>query len=998
MFFSLLNIFKKIAQVQQLTIQGPAVDTLVDTVINMFQRGAPTVIDDTGFNKNDYVNPDIQKLSAYSRGSAIPISIVVPVMRALLKYKKRQIPYYDQMKQDLTVLINQTRGTPVPQQQAQNVVKYFGEDYGYPLFYIPNLARGKTKILNAIKEEKMSRNESVEDTWKAFYATKKHGFDIYQVDPKFLDLAKNILIQMEYDVSQMVVPSVATSPGTQKPVGKVIKATFDKQNDGSINAAFSFPYNKYLVEVMKTWTGRRDYNRDTKVWNIIAIDTQFLNYLIQEASKLGYDTQELLAGIQLLESSSKEKGEQPEIPSQQRQGFKLRVDNVADKTQGKWHLAFSFFRKGTEEGEYLKEIIKFSFPTYGENGQRYVKDITGSGYKQYLVKGTYANYRQLHDVFARYGFDTSNFDAIIMDLASKDIVRRGRLEGDLEGFQKEFVNSRGVPVKTNDTNAFYNALEQDYEGPVEKGGKIIDFKLYDKQKEGIAFLYGRESALLGDSTGSGKTLGLALAADMRMKNDGGKTVIIAPKAVQDQWIEEIKRFTKAGDDEVSNNILHGRKWTVLSYTDFSSPSKRDLHVKAVQNMSRNGEISCMILDEVHSVKNTNSLTTKNIQNVTKFQDEDGTEHKIPHVWGASATIIANRPIDAYNQLKAINHPLGDMKPYLFATEFGAMQKGRYGLKPGTVEEQIKAANKLKEWFVNWGVYVQRTKKDMKPDVTELEITEHDVPIDAHNVSQRALERMETYKDPSLPISAMIAMRAELAAAKAPHTAQRAAEVLKEGKKVGVFTMFKEPARVLQAVLQQALDQIGGSGTVGTIVGGMHQKTKNKVIHDIKDPNSNMRAVVIAITAGGTGLDFPNVTDRVFINDFDWTPKSAEQSEGRFHRIISEKDVNVEYAVASGTPDQDFYDRVMAKREVAKVAQELTQKQMDLIMKGYRRTDKTRQEVEAKLEIVIKEQARLEESEAQFVSRQVQRLKDNMQGKENEGGTTLASKRNWYKKV
>jgi hypothetical protein len=325
----------------------------------------------------------------------------------------------------------------------------------------------------------------------------------------------------------------------------------------------------------------------------------------------------------------------------------------------------------------------------------------------------------------------------------------------------------------------------------------------------------------------------------------------------------------------------------------------------------------------------------------------------------------------------------------FAQEFGGMHRGRYGWEAGTLEEQIKAANKLKEWLINWGVYIQRTKKDVRGDVPENIITEEDVKVNQDQLYKRARERMQHYKNPALPVSAMIAMRAELAEAKAPDTVTKAAQQFTKGKKVGVFTMFRPSSFTLIQGLQQALD-VSGGGSVGAITGGMSQKKKDAVIKAIKDPNSDMRAVVITITAGGTGLDFPNVTDKVYVNDFDWTPKSAEQSEGRFLRIISDFDVNTIYQIAKGTPDEEFYDRVKNKRKVAETVQSLTQKQMGMIMKGVRRNDKSRREIEAKLAEAIKQQAALEEGEKAFISRQSKEIRKQMGG-----GTTSAS---WYGKV
>jgi len=71
--------------------------------------------------------------------------------------------------------------------------------------------------------------------------------------------------------------------------------------------------------------------------------------------------------------------------------------------------------------------------------------------------------------------------------------------------------------------------------------------------------------------------------------------------------------------------------------------------------------------------------------------------------------------------------------------------------------------------------------------------------------------------------------------------------------------------------------------------------------------------------GGTGIDFPNAAQNMVINDFDWTPEAAEQSEGRIYRINTDHPVNITYMVGRGI-DQTLYQKVQKKREIAAIIQ------------------------------------------------------------------------------
>ena len=76
---------------------------------------------------------------------------------------------------------------------------------------------------------------------------------------------------------------------------------------------------------------------------------------------------------------------------------------------------------------------------------------------------------------------------------------------------------------------------------------------------------------------------------------------------------------------------------------------------------------------------------------------------------------------------------------------------------------------------------------------------------------------------------------------------------------------------------------------------------------------------MSMKMGGTGIDFPNAAQHMVINDFDWTPESAEQSEGRIYRINTTHPVNIQYIVGSGL-DKDLFDKVQKKREIAAIIQ------------------------------------------------------------------------------
>jgi hypothetical protein len=1030
----------KEAQTSSGEIRGPSVDQLISAFHNMSGRGAPVIYDDIGFNKMDYGSPLVSVMLSKAPGNSLSIQLAVSALRLLYKYKKTQIPYYDQMVVGIQQLINQVKGQAnIPQQGASpNKVLARGSNvYGSLLYYIPNLGR-KLGIIRKAVEEAMSVQKDFRESWKIFGAASREGIDIYAVVPKYLEVVKAKLAAYGYDVSEMIssAPAQATGVTSTIPISTGKPAILNveiKEGNLFINLGM---FDRNFVDFAKTLPpNQRTYDSVTKIWGFKQPSKQVVEQMIQVLDT-NFNTQKLKDILGQFQEKAKE-----EVKPGEQKSVKLRVRNIVKNTNGKWHVAFGFFRRGTKEGEMIKEIIKFMFPAYGQDGHRFVGVVPhessprdpseeatidepkhATGYSEYLVRGDYNQYRQFSGVLEKYGFDNSEFNKIISELIYQQIVDVTRVEGDLEGFQSErnAVDHSGRKriIKVNNIAVFDKALDG-YKKKVLKDGKEIDFELYDLQKDGVAFLYGRNSALLGDATGVGKSLQLIVAADLRMHNQGGKTIVITLNSIQQQWVDEIKRFAKYNPEDVSVDPLNLSTWTVLTYTDFQVPRTREVNTRSIQSYVSQGQITCLLLDECQNIKNSGSIEevedrqkdgsivkkkmlkgtarTAYIHSLVNFTDETtGQVHKIPHVWGASATIVANRPIDVYNQLRAVNHPLGRLGYKSFAKEFGAMVQGRFGLEDADVSEQVKAANKLKEWLINFKVFAAKTKEDIRKDMPQNIVENVPIEIDMDKLYQCINDKIEDYKKPDLPISIMIATRDCLASAKAMHSAHLAVDILRSGRKVMVFTAFRDAAMKIQYALQFILDNLGQGGKVLSILGGMKQTTKNEVIKEFKNPNSKIRALVLGIAAGGTGLDFPNVVEDVIENDFDWTPASTEQMRGRAHRISSMKPIKTKSIVAKDTPDEKFKAKVDNKIKIADIITKLTKEQVELFNRGKTRDDSRLKQIEQDLIKAVREQIEDEESDTSFQNEMAHDILEKLEI----GGFKTSSKKNknWYKKA
>ena len=941
----------KISQLNH-TISGPEVDSLINIANRMLSIDTVSEWNGVGLNKIDYGNMQLRSLAGIPLGTEVPVKLVVNCLNVLMKYKK-QNPQMDSLYLSINKKINEKTGFD-NSSSVDKSAQFLAVDRWKNVYLRLNGIGNKElkEINNLVDQEKINKNINLE-SWKIFYKAPDYGVGAFRVRPDFLKLILDHLSRSGWDVSNASQPS---QPSQDNQPNSTVEVEKPQQNANSVEATYSnnnleikFPYNKNAIEFIKGIKSRR-WDGIKKTWTIDGPTKEEGESLVEIFEKDGIDSSSLKDLIPSF--LSKDKVEE----FRENEKILIRVSNIYASTKGEWDIGISYSGIPSWKSKDLGDTIKFMFPEYGKERSY---DTNSQIYK---IKSDYNRYRAFTSILVKYNFNTNELNRCLAQLIKDNVLLVTRVEGDLDGYQKEveIIDALGNPkkVKINNKEAFMDEVES-HEGKIIKNGKEIDFKFYDKQKEDIAFLYGRQHSILGAETGYGKSLVAATAANMRLKQNGGMCLIITLPSVQLQFGQEITNFFKLKDEDISYEPSSLKKWTILAYSDFSTKGTRDETARILQEAVKSGKITCIILDEVHSVKN-DSYRTELVQSITNFEDPVTKQfYKIPYVWGLSASPVANTPKDFYNQLKVINHPLGNLSEGTFNKEFGAqVSDGRF-MKDASLEDQIEAATKLKEWLINYKVFTARTKKDVREDLPELIKEEVSVNIDNNRVMGCVKAKLETYKDPELPISGLIALRNCLAVYKVPETIKQCEPIIAAGKRILVFTSYKDSYDGIVSGLKNLLSQYGGGDVVG-VKGGQQLKTRKQVVDLFKDTKSNAKALVVMIQAGGTGLDCPNVVEDVVFNDYDWTPASDIQATGRAFRINSNSNVHTKYVIAGNTKDRTIRDKVLAKIKIAEIITKLTQEQIDLLNSGIKRTDVKMKEVEQKLTSAVKEQMRIDE--------------------------------------
>jgi superfamily II DNA or RNA helicase len=867
-------------------VSGPGIEQLVSIGFDMYHRGAPTEFDNQGFNKGDFTS-FISMMGQLERDS-IPASLAIRLLNMLAKYKNTQVQNYDSIyklvQQDFAKLKSHVDHAGQTS-SANKVIVYPQKEYNKNKVYIP-IALDRSSVIKINVEidgyfSSINQQKEVDSfgkfgypRWKVF-SKDKNQINIYWINPSVLKRlegffkSKGLEIEYQDGIAPADQPTTQTanSPQNNKnedihviglenhpDYGRKIAITFNIPFDRS-KAVFDDLKNKGLSP------SGIAYQKNPSRF-LVAFNNEKFTKIIEVFKSFKLNTENLE------KFHSENKGPAPESATGNTTNTIVFIDDSEDKLR----IKPSYVTLSTEQKQFIKQLIQYTFPGYIWDGKNFA----------YSVKGTYKQYVLLGKLLKKFNYNVDDLRKII---ASK--------------IQKGFLQQTSWEGQYDDDEKFYNEIESKTPNS--------NFELYDLQKKDIAFLYGRDSAILGSETGFGKTVIAVTAAALRMqeKNKGKSTLIVTLKATQKQWVKEI--ISVMGQDEMDDISTDGKnpkKWTVLYYENFSAGND----VKDVLEVLKNHGFAIAIFDELHKLKHKNSLRSENILYVTK---------DVPTKWGASATVSSNKPMDVLNQLTMVGHHLGNIDKKKFKRDFSPDDKNN-------ADASIIAAENLNRWLNLSGVYVRRSKSDVK-DMPNLDVSKKLTGFDQSKFNHYFNFKLSDYKNPDLPISRLIAARESIAHLKTNETVDKAINIVSSnmnGKpaasKVVIFTNFTEAAEQLVNKASVKLKQLDPNFRVLTYLSNTKKKERDQV-KELFTNNDNAKILVMSMKMGGTGIDFPNAAQNMLINDFDWTPESAEQSEGRIYRVNTNHDVNIQYVVSDGL-DSELYEKVQKKRRLASIIQ------------------------------------------------------------------------------
>lgn len=478
----------------------------------------------------------------------------------------------------------------------------------------------------------------------------------------------------------------------------------------------------------------------------------------------------------------------------------------------------------------------------------------------------------------------------------------------IDDLEIELVNKvEALRIKNIDALAFKEDLEKNFKN---YEAELMSYmkpgiKFYPYQISAAMFLKRVKSALLSMEMGLGKTLSSIAYAEMMGFR---KVFVITPNSLKFNFYDEVAKFTNNSKAHIINYndnkyTLSESKYVIVNYDYFNS-SKFDKVSKKFEKLDL-GFIECIICDESHMLKNTDSNTYKNFKRIFKT---------IPCKVFLSGTPMPNRSSELYTVLNQISRLDFPTKKFFYETYCGMIQDkdARGGWK------YVEGMAKLEELFHKTAPYTYRKRKaDVLKDLPDkiynrilIEMTPEQQ--DTYNKIEEGVAN-EIFADSQMSavniLTIMLRLRQYTSLLKIEPTLELVNRLLDEGEKSVVVDMFKPPLLKLQ-------HKLGDIAALHT--GDQDNVERNNVKNDFQNPNGKTKVFLASIATTKYGLTL-TAASKMFMLALPFSVGEYDQVADRLHRIGQKDTVFIYPLIVKGSIDEHVFNIIENKRvEVTKV--------------------------------------------------------------------------------
>ena len=432
-------------------------------------------------------------------------------------------------------------------------------------------------------------------------------------------------------------------------------------------------------------------------------------------------------------------------------------------------------------------------------------------------------------------------------------------------------------------------------------------ELFKHQIEGIDFLKKTKKAIMAHEMGLGKSrMAIVAAGDSSEKG----ILVICPVSLKINWQREIEMVYPEDEIQViqtgPEETIQEPVWVIINYDMLEKYSEQ------LKGLFEIGELETLIIDESHYIKGKSIRAAQTIALAEKAR----------RVYCLTGTPVMNRPIELFNQLKAIGHPLSKSRSAYGKRYCGAFLK-TIPRRDGRILRfwDESGATRLPELKTAIdSVLIRRTKKevlDLPPKIISAQICElndkwqmeYDTAWDAY------LEWLESHPEgknienimSAQQLVELMKLKQVCSQAKVKRIVSDIENMVDQEEKVIVFSQFTE-------TIMRITEELGDKNIGYTrLIGADDMKDRQKAVDAFQNEDI-VKIFVANIKAAGVGLNLTAASVVIFA-DMDWSPEIHAQAEDRAHRIGQEGTVNVYYYIVKGTIEEDIKAILEGKQEI-----------------------------------------------------------------------------------
>ena len=437
-------------------------------------------------------------------------------------------------------------------------------------------------------------------------------------------------------------------------------------------------------------------------------------------------------------------------------------------------------------------------------------------------------------------------------------------------------------------------------------GPTLTFEPFDYQLQTVSTVLGRMRgrAILADEVGLGKTIEAALVlSELRMRGLARRVLVVTPAGLVDQWREELER--KFG---LPTTVPRRGEWDTTDESPVVVASLATARRDPTRSALVGAPWDLIVVDEAHRLRNPRSASGRFARELTSR-----------YLLLLTATPVENKLSDLY-ELTSLVAPGLLGTPAEFRRNYGAdavtptprrLPELRRAVSEVTIRHRrSEVALRLPHRLAETTLVAPSPQEAELYDGIAARIRQEGSHASAtHRLTLRSLARLAG-SSPAAAAPTLTKLGWSDLAGRA-NAIERPAKVdalldrlrphVEAGRKVLVFTAFRQTLAALEAALEQA-------GIPAAVYhGSLTRAAKESAMAQFRD---TVPVLLSTESAGeGRNLQFCHVMINV---DLPWNPMQIEQRVGRLHRVGQVNDVLVTNLVARGTIEQQVLSVLEAK--------------------------------------------------------------------------------------